>query len=535
MIALATPPPIDAPTIEYALLSPLFIVAGAAVLGVLVEAFWPRASRFAVQAVIAIAGILAAFGATIWVASGLGVVEGDVLARGQIAAEGALSIDGPAVFTWGLLLIFGLLSILLFAERRVEGGVSAFTGRAADAPGSAGDNESIAKRIEHTEIFPLALFSLVGMLLFSASNDLLTMFVALEVLSLPLYLLSGLARRRRLLSQEAALKYFLLGSFSSVFFLYGIALAYGYAGSFRLSSIDIAVTNRIGDRNLLLAATALILVGLLFKISAVPFHTWTPDVYQGAPSAVTGFMAAGTKTAAFIAMMRIFFVAFGGSSWDWRPVVWVVAIITMLLGSVVAIAQTDVKRMLAYSSIAHAGFLLVAFAGAYIGGDQMTITSISSVLFYLTAYGLASIGAFAIVALIRDAGGEATHLSKWAGLGKEAPVLAGVFALFMMSFAGIPLTAGFIGKWAIFTAAWGGGAWPLVVIAVLLSAVAAYFYVRVIVLMFFTEPVGDGPTIAVPSALTTVVITVTAVATVALGIIPGPVLDLAQHAGAFVR
>ena len=165
----------------------------------------------------------------------------------------------------------------------------------------------------------------------------------------------------------------------------------------------------------------------------------------------------------------------------------------------------------------------------------MTITSISSVLFYLTAYGLASIGAFAIVTLIRDAGGEATHLSRWAGLGKEAPVLAGVFALFMMSFAGIPLTAGFIGKWAIFTAAWAGGAWPLVVIAVLLSAVAAYFYVRVIVLMFFAEPVGDGPTIAVPSALTTVVITVTAVATVALGILPGPVLDLAQHAGAFVR
>ena len=364
MIALATPPQIDAPTIEYALLSPLFIIAGAAVLGVLVEAFWPRASRFGAQAVIAIAGIAAAIGATIWVASGLGVVEGVVLARGQIAAEGALSIDGPAVFTWGLLLVFGLLSILLFAERRVEGGVSAFTGRAADAPGSAGDNESIAKRIEHTEIFPLALFSLVGMLLFSASNDLLTMFVALEVLSLPLYLLCGLARRRRLLSQEAALKYFLLGSFSSVFFLYGIALAYGYAGSFRLGSIDIAVTNRIGDRNLLLAATALILVGLLFKISSVPFHAWTPDVYQGAPSAVTGFMAAGTKTAAFIAMMRIFFVAFGGSSWDWRPVVWVVAIITMLLGSVVAIAQTDVKRMLAYSSIAHAGFLLVAFAGA---------------------------------------------------------------------------------------------------------------------------------------------------------------------------
>src|SRR5680860_43686 len=169
MIALATPPPIDAPTIEYALLSPLFIVTGAAVLGVLVEAFWPRACRFVTQTVIAVVGVLAAFGATIWVAGNLGVVEGEVLARGQIAAEGALSIDGPAVFTWGLLLVFGLLSVLLFAERSIEGGVSAFTGRAADAPGSAGDNESIAKRIEHTEIFPLALFALAGMLLFCAS------------------------------------------------------------------------------------------------------------------------------------------------------------------------------------------------------------------------------------------------------------------------------------------------------------------------------------------------------------------------------
>lgn len=535
MIYVATPPPIEAPTIEYGLLSPIFILAAAAVLGVIAEAFWPRTSRFAVQATLAIGGVLAAFGATVWVATDLNTVDSAVLARGDTVAEGALAVDGPAVFTWGLLLVIGLLSLMLFAERRVEGGVSAFTGRAAEAPGSAGEKEAVARGVEHTEIFPLALFALVGMLLFSASNDLLTMFVALEVLSLPLYLLCGLARRRRLLSQEAALKYFLLGSFSSVFFLYGIALAYGYAGSFQLSEIDLAVANRIGDRNLLLAAIAMILVGMLFKISAVPFHAWTPDVYQGAPSAVTAFMAAGTKAAAFMAMMRVFFVAFGGSSWDWRPIVWIVAIVTMLLGSVVSIAQTDVKRMLAYSSIAHAGFLLVGFAGAYIGGENLTITSTSSVLFYLTAYGIATVGAFAVVTLVRDTASEATHLAKWAGLGKTSPVLAGAFALFMLSFAGIPLTAGFIGKWAIFSAAWSGDAWPLVVIAVLLSAVAAYFYVRVIVLMFFTDPVGDGPVLAVPSTLTTVVITATAVATVALGIIPGPVLDLAQQAGSFVR
>ena len=529
-------PDISAPHIEYALLAPLFIVTGAAVLGVIVEAFWPRKSRFLVQAVIAVVGIVAAFADTVWVFQDLDVVDGSPLGRGKIAAEGALAIDGPGVLAWGMLLIFGLLSVLLFAERRLEGGLSAFTGRAADAPGSAAEAEAIKHRVEHTEIFPLALFALAGMMLFATSNDLLTMFVALEVLSLPLYLLCGLARRRRLLSQEAALKYFLLGAFSSVFFLYGIALTYGFAGSFKLSDIDAAVTNRTGGENMLLAAIALMAVGLLFKIGAVPFHAWTPDVYQGAPTPVTAFMAAGTKAAAFLALLRVFFVAFGGSSWDWRPIIVGIAIITMFLGAVVAISQTDVKRMLAYSSIAHAGFVLVGFVGAYVAtGGSSRITSLSSILFYLVVYGVSSIGAFAIVTLVRDSGGETTHLSKWAGLGKKSPVLAGSFALFMLSFAGIPLTGGFIGKWTVFSAAWSGGFWWLVVIGVLVSALAAYFYVRVIVLMFFTEPVGEGPTVAVPSVVTTGVIAVAVIVTLGLGIIPGPVLDLAQHAGAFVR
>lgn len=529
-------PPIAAPQIEYALLAPLFIVSGAAVLGVIVEAFWPRPTRFAAQALLAVVGIVAALADTVWVFQSLDVVDGPLLARGQIAGEGALSVDGPGVFTWGMLLVFGLLSMLLFAERRLEGGLSAFTGRAADGPGSGAEAEAIAQRVEHTEVFPLALFALVGMMLFATSNDLLTMFVALEVLSLPLYLLCGLARRRRLLSQEAALKYFLLGAFSSVFFLYGIAMTYGFAGSFELSAIDVAVTNRTGGENLLLAGIALMAVGLLFKIGAVPFHTWTPDVYQGAPTPVTAFMAAGTKAAAFLALLRVFFVAFGGSSWDWRPTIWIIAVITMFLGAIVSISQTDVKRMLAYSSVAHAGFLLVGLVGAYVGvAGSLRITSVSSILFYLTVYGIASIGAFAIVTLVRDGGGETTHLSKWAGLGKTSPLLAGTFALFMLSFAGIPLTSGFIGKWTVFSAAWSGGNSSLVVIGVLVSALAAYFYVRVIVLMFFTDPIGDGPTVVVPSALTTVVIAVAALATVGLGVIPGPVLDLAQHAGAFVR
>lgn len=529
-------PPIPAPSVEYSLILPLLIIAGVALVGVLVEAFWPRASRFSAQVVLAVVGIVAAFAATVWVYTDLDKVDADLVGRGKVAVEGALSVDGPGVFTWGILLIFALLSMLLFAERKLEGGLSQFTGRAADAPGSPAEAEAIRARLEHSEVFPLAMFALVGMMLFATSNDLLTMFVALEVLSLPLYILCGLARRRRLLSQEAALKYFLLGAFSSVFFLYGIALTYGYAGSFRLSAIDVAVTNRAGGENMLLAATALMAVGLLFKIGAAPFHTWTPDVYQGAPTPVTAFMAAGTKAAALMALLRVFYVAFGGSQWDWRPTIVAIAIITMFLGAVVSISQTDVKRMLAYSSIAHAGFLLVGFTGVYVGvASSDRITSLSGILFYLTVYGVSSIGAFAIVTLVRDSGGETTHLSKWAGLGKKSPWLAGAFALFMLSFAGIPLTGGFIGKWAVFSAAYSGGFWWLVVIGVMISALAAYFYVRVIVLMFFTEPVGDGPTVAVPSALTTVVVVVAAVATIGLGIIPGPVLELAQHAGAFVR
>jgi NADH-quinone oxidoreductase subunit N len=232
----------------------------------------------------------------------------------------------------------------------------------------------------------------------------------------------------------------------------------------------------------------------------------------------------------------VFYVGFGGASWDWRPLIWIVAILTMVIGSVVAITQSDIKRMLAYSSIAHAGFVLVGFVGLYAGpGDGGGISSLSSVLFYLTAYGFSTLGAFAVVTLVRDAGGEQTHLSRWVGLGREAPLLAGVFAFFLLAFAGIPLTSGFMGKWTVFAAAWAGGAWPLVVVAVLASVVAAFFYIRVIVMMFFSDPVGEGPAVAVPGALTAGVIAVAVAVTVILGVVPGPVLDLAQQAGAFIR
>jgi NADH-quinone oxidoreductase subunit N len=476
-----------APKIEYNELAPLLVVFGAACVGVLAEAFLPRPLRHLVQLAITVVAVVAA-----------GVLTGILMSdkKELIAAQGAISVDGPALFTWIILLALTLISVLLFAERSVDGGLSAFAG-----------------------------------------NDLLVLFVALEVFSLPLYLLCGLARRRRLISQEAAMKYFLLGAFSSAFLLFGIALLYGYAGTTSLGGISDALATQTGGDTILLAGTGLVGVGLLFKVGAVPFHSWTPDVYQGAPTPVTGFMAACTKIAAFIGLMRVFYVALGGTRWDWAPMMWIVAILTMVVGSIVAITQTDVKRMLAYSSIAHAGFLLTAFVGLAQAGSGVHngITSTQAVLFYLVTYGFPTLGAFAVVTLVRDAGGEATHLSRWAGLGKKSPLLAGIFAFFLLSFAGIPLTAGFTGKWAVFSAAWAGGAWPLVVVAVLASVVAGFFYVRVIVLMFFSDLPADSPDVALPGWQTTSAVALGLAATVVLGLVPGPVLDLAARAGEFIR
>lgn len=525
----------QAPSIEYSLLSPLLIVAGIALVGVLVEAFAPRRLRYLVQTVLTLLGVLGALVATIWVAVDLEVIA-DGSARGQVAGAGSIAVDGPTVFIWGTLLVMGLISVLLFAERNLEGGVLSFAGQASALPGTQAEREASTRGLEHTEVFPLMMFALTGMMLMPAASDLLTMFVALEVLSLPLYLLAGLARRRRLLSQEAALKYFLLGAFSSAFVIYGIALLYGYAGSMDYAAINEAVSGRAGGSVLLLGGIGMVAVGLLFKVGAAPFHAWTPDVYQGSPTAVTAFMAASTKIAAFGALLRFFYVAVGGARWDWTPMIWVVAILTMVVGSVVALAQNDIKRMLAYSAIAHTGFILTGFVGFQQAGQGIGgIGSIQAVMFYLVTYGFMTIAAFAIVTVVRDASGEATALQRWSGLGKESPVVAGVFAFLLLGMAGIPLTSGFTGKWAVFASALAGGAWPLVVIAVLMSAVAAFFYIRVIVLMYFSEPVGEGPTVMMPSVLTTIVIAVGFTATLLLGIVPGPVLDLAAAAGEFIR
>ncbi|MGW0603164.1 NADH-quinone oxidoreductase subunit NuoN [Streptomyces sp. NPDC002640] len=530
---------IEAPTIEYAQLSPVLIVIGAAVLGILVEAFVPRRGRYPAQLFLAAVALAAGFAAVVALA-----VSGYATTEAGIAAEGALAVDGPALFLQGVVLLVGLVALFTFAERRLDPAahgnqVDSFAAQAAAVPGSEGEKAAVKAGFTTTEVFPLLMFAVGGMMVFPAANDLLTLFIALEVFSLPLYLLCALARRKRLLSQEAAVKYFLLGAFASAFTLFGIALLYGYAGSVSygriaqvvegtVQDVSPALAGTMGNDALLLLGAALVTMGLLFKVGAVPFHMWTPDVYQGAPTPVTGFMASATKVAAFGALLRLLYVVLPGLRWDWRPVMWAVAAVTMVIGAIVAITQTDIKRLLAYSSIAHAGFILAGVIAARPEG-------ISSVLFYLAAYSFVTVGAFAVVTLVRDAGGEATHLSKWAGLGRRSPLVAAVFAVFLLAFAGIPLTSGFAGKFAVFKAAAEGGAAPLVVVGVLSSAVAAFFYIRVIVLMFFSEPKPEGPTVAVPSPLTTTAIAVGVAVTVVLGVAPQYFLDLATSAGTFVR
>jgi NADH-quinone oxidoreductase subunit N len=510
------------PHLNYKALMPILILLGAAIVGVLIEAFVPRRLRQGVQLATGFGALVAAFIFVILNARGFSATN-----RGTITADGAVAVDGPALFLQGALILLGAVALLLVAERSVERG-GAFVASAAVTAGTEMDRAQARREPSATDVYPLMIFSLGGMLLFVSANDLLTMFVALEVFSLPLYLLCALARKRRLLSQEAAMKYFLLGAFASAFFLFGIALIYGFAGVVGFSGIHDASLTSSNSPALLFGGFALIAIGLLFKAAAVPFHVWTPDVYQGAPTPITGFMAACTKTAAFGALLRVAYVAFGGVSWEFKIVLGVIAVLTMLVGSVLAVTQTEIKRLLAYSSIANAGYVLV-------GVLALNRDGLSSSMFYLVAYGFTIIAAFGVVTMVRDADGEATHLSRWAGLGRRSPLYAAVFTFLMLAFAGIPLTSGFTAKFAVFAAAIGGGQTWLVIAGVITSMILAFPYLRVVVLMYLSEPGEQTPTISIPGALTSAALAVGVLATLVLGLVPTPVLDLANHAAQFLR
>ncbi len=512
--------PLAPSDVNFAALAPIGVVLIAAFAGILVEAFMPRRNRHEAQVVLLVVALLMAFIMLV-------TYRGDMAG---ITAGGSVVVDGPGWILQVLIVLASLLALAITTERFGGRIADAFTPGGATVPTSPQESLALAKG-SSTEIYPLALFCVSGMMLFVIAGDLVTMFVALETLSLPLYVMTAMARRRRLLSQEAGLKYFLLGSFASAFFLFGSALLFGFAGTVSIAEIAAAVSQVSGRGPLLVLGILFVLTGMLFKVGAVPFQWWTPDVYQGAPTAVTGFMASVTKMAAFGALLRVVYVGFEGARWEYQVVLWVIAALTMIAGSVLSVTQSEIKRMLAYSSIAHAGFILVGL----IAFDR---AGVLGVIFYLGAYALTTIAGFGLVTVVRSQGSEATELRQWAGLGREHPVVAGGMALVLLAFAGIPLTSGFTAKVAAFSAAIAHAGTPgvtLAVIGVLCSAVTAFVYFRVIVLMFFSGPGDEDVVVALPSSLTQAAIALGLIATLALGLFPGPALSAINDASLFLR
>jgi NADH-quinone oxidoreductase subunit N len=363
------------------------------------------------------------------------------------------------------------------------------------------------------------LFALAGMILMAMASDLLVIFLALEVLSLAVYVLTGI-RRDVPTATEAAFKYFLLGAFSSAFFLYGIAFAYGMTGSTRLDRIgSLMAAQAMSPTPLQLLAMALLLIGFAFKVSAVPFHMWTPDAYEGAPSSVTGFMSTGVKAAAFAAFARVFLSALEPLRGQWSGPLQVIAIATMVLGAVVGVAQSNIKRMLAYSSIAHAGYLLVALISANDVGK-------GAILFYLLTYAITNLGAFGVIGLLERPDGTGDQISDYAGLWYSRPGLAALMTIFLLSLGGFPPLAGFIGKWYVFTAAMKAGYNWLAIVGVLTSVISVFFYLRVVVMMYMTSTTS-GPTILPTPRIAGAALIASAIIVFYLGILPTQVLNLA--------
>ena len=371
--------------------------------------------------------------------------------------------------------------------------------------------------IERGEYYALLLFSTSGIMLMAQATNLIVVFLGLELLSIPLYILAGFARPQ-LESEEAAIKYFLLGAFATGFLVYGIALVYGATGTTDLARLaEAAQTGR--NATLLLVGAGLIIVGLGFKVAAVPFHMWTPDVYEGAPTPITGFMSVGAKAAGFAALLRVLLFGLGAVRLDWMPILAILSALTMLLGNVVALTQTNLKRMLAYSSIAHAGYMLMGLAAG-------TSAGLSAVLFYLLSYTFTNIGAFAVLTALAQGKSEDQTFPQYAGLARKHPWLAAAMAFFMFSLTGIPPTGGFFGKYYLFLAAVDANLGWLVIIGVLTSVISAFFYLRVIVDMTMREPERETPSRIYPALVTT--LAVTALGTLVLGIWPGPWLQMAQ-------
>jgi NADH-quinone oxidoreductase subunit N len=384
-----------------------------------------------------------------------------------------------------------------------------------------------AERLQLGEYYGFILLALSGMMVMVSAADLLTIYLGTELMSLSLYVMAGL-KRSSPRSLEASAKYFVLGAFSSGLLLYGISLLYGIAGSTRLASIAGAIGNRGFDDPLLLITTILLAVGFGFKLAIVPFHMWTPDVYQGAPTSVTAFMAVASKAASFAAFLRVFVEGLGGLKADWSALFLLLCLVTLILGNVVAIVQTNLKRMLAYSSIAHAGYALIGLVAAGRGmGESGGTSGLASVMLYLVLYAFMTLGAFAVIGMFRKGGLEGEDIEDFSGLAKRQPLAALLMLVFMVSLAGIPPTAGFIGKFYVFMAAVEAGLTWLAVVALIFAAVSAYYYMRVVMVMYMREPdaVGDPPQLVASPALS-IVLACAAAGVIFLGLFPSPLVSL---------
>ena len=475
---------IPAPPISLAVLAPTLIVMGAGCLVLLLDLLPPRASKVHL-ATVALLGVVAALLTSLaaWGGRGRGFRDMVIL-------------DNYALFFHVVICYGAALIVLLSIDYLRRSGV------------------------ESGEYYALVLFSTSGMLLLTSASDLIVVFIAIELMSLSLYVLSGLFKGRRQ-AGEASMKYFLLGAFASAFLLYGIALLYGATGTTSIDRIAAAAAAAPHD-TLLIAGLGLLLVGFGFKISSAPFHMWAPDVYEGAPTSVTALIATGSKAAVFAVLVRLLLSGVRAVQADWTAVLWVLAALTMTLGNVVAIAQSNLKRMLAYSSIAHVGYMLVGLAAGGAAGA-------GAVLFYLLAYTFTTAGTFGVITLCVRAGEEAVDVRDYAGLGRRHPVLAFALALLLLSLVGIPPLAGFVGKFYLFGAAVRAGFVWLAVLGVLNSAIAAYYYLRVIVTMYMQEPDEQSASVA-PSFAGGLALTIAVIGVVLLGLMPAPFVDLAQVA-----
>jgi NADH-quinone oxidoreductase subunit N len=474
-------------TIDLAPVIPAMIVALTGLVVLLAQAFTPRSGR-APSFELSLVGLLGAFGSVLLVWRN---------ARGT-SLGGSVAADDFALVLEAVILGTAVVAVL-FSSSYVR-----------------------ATGIDRGEYYALLLFSTVGMLGLVSCLELVSIFVALEIMSVALYGLAGL-QRDRLESQESALKYLVTGAFSSAFFLYGIALLYGVSGSTSLNRIAPAVSALPPDsRMLALLGAAFLIVGFGFKVASVPFHMWAPDVYEGAPTSVTAFMASGVKVAAFGALLRVFGQPLASLAPAWQPAIAALAVVTMVVGNLGGLVQTNVKRMLAYSAVAHAGYVLTAFVARW-------ETAASAVIFYLVAYSAVSLGGFgAFAALARD-GKEPLSLADVAGLAGRRPVVAALLTFFLISLAGVPVSAGFVGKFYLFGAAINGGYVVLAIVGVITSVISAYYYLRVVVAMYMRETVGDESW-APLSLSAAVALGLTAFVILGLGVYPGPLLALARRA-----